>query len=467
MPKNEGNRSLQKEITHPHVTSTTSFEMAKCSIFAILILTYILVYFHRMAPGVVSEFLMADFQTTGTRLGSLSAIYFFVYAFMQIPSGVIADTLGTRTSIVSGNLIAGIGSILFGLAGSFEMACLGRFFVGLGVSVVFVSIMKNNSVWFHERVFGMMSGVTLLFGNLGSVLAAGPLSALLTLFAWRSIFLGIGGLSLLLAVLGFLIVRNRPEDMGFSPPNIYAEMDGHGDQIENGNKESQKISPKPSATSTSTWLTNLASVIKVLRLWPGFWVQFGMIGALYSFMGLWGMPYLRDVHNLNREQAANYMTVMLLSFAIGALFFGWFSDKMGRRKPILATAVFGYTITWIFLMFTAWSPGVVGFLIFGFLGFMGSGFVLTFAAAKEIIHPNLSGMAVSVVNTGCFIGTAFMQPLFGYIADLTWDGTIENGIRIYSRADYQNGFFAMLVFALIAVVASFRIRETYCQNQFK
>lgn len=149
-----------------------------------------------MAPGVVSEYLMGAFQTSGSELGALSKIYFFVCAFMQVPSGVIADTFGTRMSVINGNLVAGTGSIVFGLSGSFAMACLGRFLVGLGVSVVFVSIMKSNSVWFYERVFAFMSGITLLVGNLGSVLAAGPLAALLTTFAWRNVFMGIGAFKL-------------------------------------------------------------------------------------------------------------------------------------------------------------------------------------------------------------------------------------------------------------------------------
>ncbi len=423
-----------------------TFTMAKWSIFSILILTYILVYFHRMAPGVVSEYLMGAFQITGTQLGTLSAIYFFVYACMQIPSGVIADTLGTRTSIISGNLVAGVGSIVFGMAGSFEVACAGRFLVGLGVSVIFISIMKNNAVWFPEKVFGLMSGLTLLIGNLGSVLAAAPLAGLLTIFSWRTIFIGIGFLSLALAVLGFLIVKNRPEDLDFPAPNVQAETQ--------------------SGSLDSSWLKNLGSVVSVLRLWPGFWIQFGMIGGLYSFMGLWGMPYLRDVHGLDRSYAANHMTTMLLSFAVGALFLGWFSDRIGRRKPILIACVLCYALSWLILVYAPWSPGITGLLLFGFMGFAGSGFVLTFAAAKEIIHPNLSGMAVSVVNTGCFIGTALMQPLFGYIADLSWDGTIKNGIRIYSQTDYYHGFLLMFLFAAIAVVGSFRLRETYCRNSF-
>ncbi len=418
------------------------FELARWSIFAILILTYILVYFHRMAPGVVSEFLMADFKTSGTKLGALSAIYFAVYTVMQIPSGVIADTLGTRTSIVAGNFVAGLGSILFGMATGFEMACAGRFLVGLGVSVVFISIMKNNSVWFHEKVFGMMSGLTLLIGNLGAVMAAGPLAQVLTVFAWRTVFLGIGALSLCLALAGFFMVKNRPEEMGFAPPNTYGQS-------------------SPLATH---WLANLKDVVMTLKVWPGFWVQLGMIGSSYAFMGLWGMPFLRDVHGLSRAFAADHMTVTLLSFALGALFWGWLSDKAGRRKPFLLTGAAAYALSWALLMYLPWTPGASGFIVFAFMGFTGSAFVITFAAAKEIVHPQLSGMGVSVVNTGCFIGTAITQPLFGYIADQTWDGAMTGGVRIYAAADYQNGFVLMLFFSLLALAAAFRVRETYCRN---
>lgn len=422
------------------------FELVRWSTFVILMLTYILVYFHRMAPGVVSEFLMADFRISGTRLGALSAIYFAVYALMQIPSGVIADTLGTRTSIISGNLVAGLGSILFGIATGFETACAGRFLVGLGVSVVFIAIMKNNAVWFHERVFGILSGLTLFFGNLGAIMAAGPLAQVLTVFHWRTVFIGIGLLSLCLALIGFLLVRNKPQDMGFTPPNTYT---GQSQAIKNN------------------WLANLRSVVMTLRVWPGFWVQFGMIGSSYTFMGLWGMPYLRDVHNLNRSFAADHMTIQLLSFALGALFWGWISDKIGRRKPFLISAAAAYVLSWIILMYLPWTPGIAGFAIFAFMGFSASGFVITFAAAKEIVHPQLSGMGVSVVNTGCFIGTALAQPLFGYIADLTWDGTIANDVRIYSSADYQNGFIAMILLSILALVAAFRVSETYCRNSFE
>lgn len=420
-----------------------TFALVKWSIFAVLILSYILVYFHRMAPGVVAEYLMAAFGTTGSSLGTLAALYFIVYACMQIPSGIIADTLGTRVSVIGGNAVAGLGSLCFGLADSFAMACLGRVLVGLGVSVIFVSIMKSNSLWFPERVFGLMSGLTLLIGNLGSVLAAGPLAELLTFFSWRAIFIGIGLLSLALAALSLLVVRSSPQECGFAAVN----RSGAG-----------KEQPR------EQWWRNLLSVLATRRLWPGFWVQFGMIGGLYSFMGLWGVPYLRDVFAADRAFAANHMTVMLLAFAFGALFFGWFSDRLGRRKSPLLFAVALYVVVWLALIFLPWQPGLMGMGLFGAMGFAGSGFVITFAAAKELISPRLAGMAVSVVNTGCFIGTALMQPLFGYLADLVWNGHMVNNIRVYAASDYQRGFYLMLFFAAIAVIGALCLKETGCRN---
>ncbi len=137
---------------------------------------------------------------------------------------------------------------------------------------------------------------------------------------------------------------------------------------------------------------------------------------------------------------------------------------MGRRKPIIVGCVFGYLAVWLVVAYAPWVPGFFSYALFGFMGLMGAGFVVTFAAAKEVIHPDLSGMAVSVVNTGCFIGTAMMQPLFGRIMDVFWDGTMAGGIRIYSAADYQNGFLLVIIFSVVAIVGALRLHETRGRN---
>ena len=193
------------------------------TIYAILVVAYMTVYFHRMAPGVVAGELMAAFQTSGAALGSLAAMYYYVYTAMQIPAGVLADTLGTRLGVALGCLVAGLGSVLFGLAETFDLASLGRLLVGLGVSVVFVGLMRSNTQWFSEGQYGRIGGLTLLLGNIGSILAAGPLALLLADVSWRTVFLGTGLLSLIIAVLTLALVRSRPEDVGL--PSV-RELEG-------------------------------------------------------------------------------------------------------------------------------------------------------------------------------------------------------------------------------------------------
>ena len=164
-----------------HIDQQRRFQSVRALIYVILIVGYMSVFFHRMAPAVVSAELMASFHTSAAALGSLAAMYYYIYTLMQIPAGVLADTLGNRASITAGNFVAGMGSCVFAMAETIELASLGRFMVGLGVSVIFVGLMKNNTVWFRDRVYGLVSGFTILMGNLGSVLAAKPLSALLNM----------------------------------------------------------------------------------------------------------------------------------------------------------------------------------------------------------------------------------------------------------------------------------------------
>jgi MFS family permease len=155
---------------------------------------------------------------------------------------------------------------------------------------------------------------------------------------------------------------------------------------------------------------------------------------------------------------------MLATFAVGCLVFGVASDRLGRRKPVLMTACFATALTWLALVALHWGPGWSGLTLFGLLGFWTGGFIVTFGAAKEVVPPSIAGMGIAVVNTGSFLGAAVVQPAFGALLDLTWDGTIVDGVRKYSAGDYTNGLMLCYVLAVMAVVASFYLRETYCRN---
>jgi len=89
---------------------------------------------------------------------------------------------------------------------------------------------------------------------------------------------------------------------------------------------------------------------------------------------------------------------------------------------------------------------------------------LSWACAKEVNPPLLSGMATSVVNVGVFLGPSILQPLVGWTMDRGWQGAMEGGARLYAASDYHSGLIWMAAFAALGAVATFFVRETGCRN---
>ena len=421
------------------------FERLRWTIYGVLVAAYMLAFFHRFAPAMVSAELAQAFGITAAALGSLAAMYFYIYTAMQIPAGVLADTLGSRFAVTLGNIVAGAGSVVFGMAETFATASIGRFLVGLGVSVVFVGLMKSNTVWFSERRYGTVSGLTLLLGNVGAIAATGPLALMLMHVDWRTLFVVLGIFAIGLGLVSWWLVRDKPEDLGF--PSV-REMEGQAAH----------------APRTRHWIHDLRAVLANRRLWPGFFYDFGMTGSLFGMLGLWAVPLLRDVHGLSRGEASVYATLATAAFALGCLAAGSLSDRLHRRRPVLQAGALIYLLACLALLFLPWTPGAGALGLFALLGLSAGSFVVAYAHAKEVTAPAFSGMAIALVNTGLFLGTALFQPLFGAAMDLAWDGRLLDGVPVYAAADYRRGLWLLAGFAAMAAIASRFLVETNCRN---
>lgn len=417
---------------------TSHLQRLRWTAFVVVGLAYVLSFFHRFAPAAIAADLQQTFDASAAALGGLAATYFYVYTVMQIPTGVLVDTLGPRKTVTVGGIIAGIGSILFGMAPTLALASAGRLLVGLGVSVTFIAMLKLNAAWFRERHFASLSGLTILIGNVGAVLAASPLAWLLGLVSWRTVFVAVGFVSLLLAVLAWWLVHDHP---GRADLPTMRELDG-----------------EPAHPShQGHWYGGLLRVLKNRDTWPGLFVNLGIGGTFFTFAGLWAVPLLRDGYGLDRTAATAHTSLMLASFAVGAFFIGALSDRLGRRKPVVFFAGGLYVLCWLPLAASWKLPAGASHALFLLMGLGASAFTLTWACAKEVNQHALSGMATSVVNMGAFLGTAILQPLVGWAIDHASRGSHLDG------ASYSPGVLVLAGVAVLGLASAFAQRETFCR----
>ncbi len=409
-------------------------------VWSVLMLAYLIVHFHRLALGVVREDLTLAFGISATAFGNLGATYFYAYTVMQLPSGILADTLGARKTVTYGTLLAGCGSILFGLAPTIGLAFIGRLLVGIGVSVVLVATLKILSQWFPENQFATMSGVTAFVGSMGGMVAQTPLALMVILFTWRTTFAWIGVAGLVIAALCFALIRNTPAELGLPSVVIYPVS-----------ASEQAVRP---AIKTSLWL-----VIKNPLTWPGFFVFMGAFGAYITMTGVWGNSFLREVYGFSAAEAASILAIMVFAHAIGCVIVGKLSDIMRRRRRPMMLFILVNFLSWIVLIF--WNGGMppVSILpvLFFIQGFSSSAVILGWSCSKDVNDPSVSGIATSFVNTGAFIGAAALPVILGFVVDSYFD-------LLPPAALYQRAFLFCAVAAGISLAATLAVKETYCRN---
>jgi sugar phosphate permease len=403
---------------------------------------YFVGYFHRVSITVIVEDLMKEFSASATSLGIFSSFYFYPYALMQIPAGLLIDKLGSRKTLTIFCLVASIGTLIFSLSPSLSYAAFSRLIIGFGVSVAFLSTAKLIASWFNARSFASLIGILVAMGNVGALLASAPLALMVIGLGWRLSFFSIAFATFALTGLIWFIVRD-------TPMTNKIDSDEHDLILSYEDRKDRNM------------FSGVLQSIKTKDFWLVAFPPLFFFGSFISLQGLWGVQFVMQIFALSKIDASVVVMMMSIGFSIGALFWGIVSDRLAiSRKSVYMFGLILYVSAWLCLTLFRYVPiGSWLHVLFFFLGFFFGVIPISVAMIKSLFPLKIMGTATGAANALPFVGGALYQLLIGYVLDVFGLERIEEGVRVYSSASYELGFMVCLFSLIFATGMAFFIRS--------
>lgn len=382
------------------------------------------------------EPLETRFGLSPADFGAMASMYFYAYCIAQIPTGVLADSIGVRLTSGLSLIFAAAATIVFGFASSATVLYASRFAVGIGVAACFVCVMKAQAQWFQEREFSTLSGICLFGGNLGSLCGQAPLALLVAALSFEDAFFSIGVATLVLGLLCLVFVRNKPEDLNAPQAQCRA------------------VSKRGERFSLAQFLYY---VLRNKHIGIMFLYYFLLVPQFLAFAGTWSVSYIRGMYNLSLPQASNIASIQVVCFMLGSLLIGFLSDKVGKRKPFILIPTFVIMLVWVLLACCNSSLSLTAFAVcLGGIGFFSAAFSPMMAMCKEVSPRESTGTAIALLNTFGFLGIAIATHVYGIIVDRY---LIESFAVSHGKA-----FLFLAAMTCLGFLAAFGMKETNGRN---
>ena len=385
-------------------------------IMLVLCAGYTVSQFLRTSIGVLSPNMMNDFNINPNDMGLLGGVFFLSFAIFQIPAGILIDRFGPRKVMSSVIIFAVLGSIIFALSNSFYSLLIGRIFMGLGCSICLMGSLVLITRWRDTNQFSKLAGIILAVGGIGGLLATTPLSYFSELYGWRLSFWLAAVVTFFVMLLYYFELEDRDKGLFI-------------------NKKNKLISPK-----------NLFFVLKERNF--KFMIPMSLMSysSLVVILGLWGAPYLKDIHGLESIERGKILMLMAISWNIGSFVFGRLRSIFGSYKRVV---IFG-SIGVIFLLFVLSFISNINitylYILFCILGFFGAFSVALISHYQVLFDKEYMGRALSTANFFNFGGVFFIQWLTGKIIFIM--GGNSSGAPIEA---YRSAFLFVAILLLVSL----------------
>jgi sugar phosphate permease len=381
---------------------------------AVMVSLFFFSFFYRTSPAVISPYLLRDFSLGAEKLGLLSSIFFIVFAVAQVPLGPALDFIGPRKVVSVLGTLGALGSLTFALAPSYGVCLLGRGLTGLGMSCMYMGSLTIVANWYSPRQFATLTGIVSSLGNTGALTATIPLALLAGSLGWRGSFHLFAAVNLLLAVLAWVVIRDRPARAANQPV----------------------LPPEDFSLGKA-----FRAVLGTSTFWFIATLNFFTAGSFLAFQGLWGGPFLMDGFGLSPVEAGSILSMIAFGYIIGCPLTGAISDRLvPSRKKLTLILLSLYLVPLLSLSFFL-GPGrdYLLFPVFFSIGLFASGVVLSIAHLKELFPSRIVGTALSLNNLFAIGGAGVLQYLMGWVIERH-----PAAGRVYPIEAYREAFLLLL-----------------------
>jgi MFS family permease len=384
---------------------------------------YFYQYVLRSAPAVMMPELSEAFGLTATGVASMAGLFYYGYSPFSLVAGVALDRWGTRTVVPIGAAAVGIGALLFA-TGQGGLASAGRLLQGAGGVFALIGAAYIATKYFPPSRAATLIGATQMFGMAGGFagqFAVGP--AIASGLPWSRFWflMGVAGL-----VIGVALFALLPRSSAPARSDNWAKEAGH-------------------------------SLVTVFRNPQS--LMCGVIAGLLFipttiFDMVWGVRYLQEAHGFDYGVAVMRSSSVPFGWIIGCPLLGLLSDRIGRRKPVIAASALVLLACLAWILFgppDALPPYVLGLVA----GVSSGAAMIPYTVIKEANPANMSGTATGVINFINFTFSALLGPVFSGI--LT---TVSGGAADRTLEHYQTTFQPLLLGVALAFVLTLFLRET-------
>lgn len=361
---------------------------APIAIVASFNVVFVISQFFRSAVAVIAPDMMIELDLGPTAIGLVGGAFFVAIAAMQIPVGILLDRFGPRRTTPALLVLAVAGAVVFASAEGTAGLVAGQALIGAGCAGVFMGGMVAIARWYPPERFATVSGIMLAISVGGMLLSATPLAWAADAFGWRAAFLFIAALTAVLGLVMYAVVRDAPAGHDFHRRN---------------------------PESLGAALAGLRSVIADRDMPFLLAIAFVAYASVFAVRGLWGGPYLADIHGLGAVDRGNVLLLLSLGTMIGLLVYGPLERHAGgRRIPVLGGAFVGALCLFTLALVPGPSTALVASVLF-VLGVSGAYVVLLLAHGRSLVPDHLVGRAVTTVNFANFVGVGVIQVATGIV----------------------------------------------------